>query len=91
MKIAAFELLPTDYIYGNVLGIEIEGKPINSIFEDSGFEHHLMINNLGTLGVAIAIIPLQILIYYCIAPCNNFKCCKKSAKKLGKQLFWGVI
>lgn len=84
MKIAAFELLPTDYIYGDVLGIEIEGKPINSIFEDSGFEHHLLINNLGTLGVAIAIIPVQYLIYYCIAPFKSFKCCRKSAKKLGK-------
>ena len=86
MQVAAFEMIPTDSIYEKFS--DEEGKPINDNFEAIGFEHHLLLNNFGTLGVFFASLPLIYAVYYCIKPCQGIYCCRKSAKRLGKYLFW---
>ena len=56
MMIAAFEVIPTDAIYERLSSVE--GNPISSAFEQLGFEHHLIMNNFGTLGFTFAFLPI---------------------------------
>lgn len=89
MNIAAMEALPTDTIYDYVS--KVEPMPIKQAFEDLGMEHHLLLNNYGTLGFVIAMIPLIYLIHWLIHKIQGVKCCRKFSKKLGKQLYWGML
>ena len=55
-KIAAFELVPTDTIYEELFDSDpLSGTPVSPIFENIGFEHHLVMNNFGTLGFFLAL------------------------------------
>ena len=64
MKIAAIEVIPTDLIYAYFS--EVEGIPFSSTFEELGFEHHLVLNNFGTLGFILAIMPLAYVLNFCL-------------------------
>lgn len=87
MAIASFEALPTDMIYGWFS--DVEGEPKNDQFEKVGFEHHLILNNFGTLGFIIACLPMVYLIYALLTYCRGFKRVKRFHNKLGISLFWG--
>ena len=86
MKVAAFEMIPTDSIYEKFS--DAEGRPVTEQFETIGFEHHLLLNNFGTLGVLFGSLPLFYAFYYCISPCKGIYCCRRTAKKLRRYLFW---
>ena len=55
MTIAALEVIPTDVIYEN-FSVE-EPQPLSLAFEQVGLEHHLVMNNFGTLGFIFSILP----------------------------------
>ena len=55
MLVAAFESIPTDDIYASFFTVD-EGRPLNSNFETLGFEHHLLLNNFGSLGFILVFI-----------------------------------
>ena len=89
MTIAAFEFLPVDEIYGDLF--EIEGKSFSGKFEELGMDHHLTMNNLGTLGfVMVLLIPLCF-IHKIISYCKAIRCCRKSAQRLGGILYYGTV
>ena len=50
MTIAAFDAIPTEDLYEEYF-YDGEAFPINENFEKSGFEHHLLLNNFGSLGI----------------------------------------
>ena len=87
MAIASFEALPTDMIYGWFS--EVEGEPKNDQFEKVGFEHHLLLNNFGTLGFIIACLPMLYLIYAILSYCHGIKRIKRVHNRLSRSLFWG--
>lgn len=60
MKIAAFEIIPTDKIYVHLS--DVKGIPFSDTFEELGFEHHLILDNFGTLGMISALIPFAYLL-----------------------------
>ena len=55
MLIASLEVIPTDTIYDKFS--EVEGSPRTSSFEQIGLEHHLVMNNFGTLGFILLLMP----------------------------------
>ena len=59
MSVAAFEAIPTETIYFELFDSDPDaGNPLTPVFEAIGFEHHLLLNNFGTLGVSFfAIMP----------------------------------
>ena len=89
MKIAAFEMIPTDIIYAYIS--ETEGEPLSPTFEELGFDHHLIMENFGTLGFIAALIPFLYLLNSCVEKnrCDK-KCCRKFTKWLNRKLYWGL-
>ena len=55
MQVAAMEALPTDWIYSFIM--KVEGKPVSEEFAALGIDHHLILNNFGTLGFVFGILP----------------------------------
>mmetsp|Transcript_15839 Transcript_15839/g.21453 ORF Transcript_15839/g.21453 Transcript_15839/m.21453 type:complete len:90 (+) Transcript_15839:966-1235(+) len=82
MQIAAMEALPTDWMYSFLSSKE--GRPMSPTFEEIGFEHHLFMNNSGSMGVFLACLPFLYLIHYMSTKCESSKCCRRCSKKLGK-------
>ena len=92
MKIAAFDIIPTDYLYEDLLGFE---KPdaINENLDAEGFESTLFLFNVGSMIIAISSYPVLILvngILKCMKSCcgNKSYIARKQAA-LSKSLFWG--
>ena len=88
LQIASMEALPTDWIYS--FFSKIPGEPISPIFEDMGFEHHLMLNNYGTLGFVFAMMPLLYFVH-AVASFSQYQCCAKFRRNLGKKIYWGTL
>ena len=66
-KIASFELVPTDMIYEWAFSSDPEGgSPVSPIFENIGLEHHLLMNNFGTLGFFASLYPFFYLAYFVV-------------------------
>lgn len=83
--IAAAELIPTDYIYLEWFKADIEGNPIETNFEDLGFEHHLLLNNFGTLGFFLLfILPVLYIVHWITDIFQGNKCCRRISIRLGK-------
>mmetsp|Transcript_5385 Transcript_5385/g.7207 ORF Transcript_5385/g.7207 Transcript_5385/m.7207 type:complete len:122 (+) Transcript_5385:444-809(+) len=89
MMIASLEAIPTDLIYS--FFTDVEGRPLSPIYEEIGLEHHLILNNYGTLGFVFACLPFLYLLHKLAEPCQACRCCRKFAKKLGKKLYWGIL
>ena len=89
MQIAAMEAIPTDLIYESVS--EIEGEPLNEKFEEIGFEHHLVLNNFGTLGFVLSSLPFLYLLQAITSICQGIKCCRKFSKGLGNKLYYSIV
>lgn len=92
MQIAAFDMLPVDYLYD--LYIEDTPDPLNNNFEAEGYETTYIIYNLGSLIIAVVSWPI-LTILYCILSCcapwqpgNIRKTCTKRKEKLRKTLFF---
>ena len=80
MTIAAVELIPTDLFYRYLNNVK--PQPISKSFEEVGFEHHLIMDNFGTLGFIFAFLPLAYALYFLIGWCSKFKRCRRLRKKL---------
>lgn len=91
MTIAAFEILPMEAFYEIVLGDAAIGKPFSDKFEALGMEHHLIMNNLGTLGVVIVVILVLHFVQKFINWFQGIKCCRKSARRLASTLYYGAV
>ena len=89
MTIAAFEFLPMDDIY-RVL-FNIEGQSFSSKFEELGMDHHLTMNNLGTLGFIMAMLIPLCFIHKIISYCQVIRCCRRVARRLGNILYFGLF
>ena len=89
-QIAAFEIIPTEQIYESWFNV-IDVEALTSYFEAIGIEHLLLFNNLGTLGVVIATLPLFYILYFITLWLSRFKFCFRRSKSLGKNLFWGAF
>ena len=88
MDIAAFDILPTDDIFGLVYKVE-HTDPLSANFEAMGFESLWLIYNLGTL----FLIALSIPIFMALLPAFKlisfyFSCSDKVYEGLKKMLFW---
>ena len=88
-RICAFEVIPTDQIYINFS--TVQGRPINTRFEDLGFEHHLFMENFGTLGFIFAIMPLFYLLHFCTKFFRSCKYCRRLSYKLNRRLYYGYL
>ena len=77
MVIAAFEFLDTDSYYEYLFDSDPDaGTSFSDKFEELGMEHHLTMNNLGTLGFITALLlPLHILTT-CMGYCRCSKFCR---------------
>ena len=90
MSIAAFEVIPTELIYAK--WSDVEGKPRADRFKDLGFEHHLLLDNFGTLGFVLACLPFVYFFEWILRTCClGYKWCKRQQKSLFKSLYWGTI
>ena len=67
MEIASLEALPTEWIYG--FFSQVGGRPLSPIFKDMGLEHHLILNNYGTLGFIFAMMPFLYLLAFIAGKC----------------------
>ena len=89
MQIAAFDAIPTDPVYEY---LELDGKdPINDNFESVGFETILIMHNLGSLALFIALSPLYYIYYFLLGCCSHYKKIEEKRKQLGKTIFWGLL
>lgn len=70
-----------------------EGIPISSTFEELGFEHHLILNNFGTLGFLLSMLPLAYAMFWLLEGFrrSSCKCYKRFMKRLNRQLYWSLI
>ena len=75
MMIAAVELIPTELIYSKVSSVE--PQPLSSSFEELGLQHHLILDNFGTLGFMFAILPFLYAFELIMRLLKQFKFCKK--------------
>ena len=92
MTIAAFELIPTDIIYEKLFNSDPDGgNPIDTNFADLGFEHHLLMQNFGSLGFFCAMLVPVYLISFLIKCFRKYKCCGRMYKKLAKKLYWSIV
>ncbi len=65
MNLASFNLLPTDKFYNQYLNMSKDDPgALNSNFEDQGYGSVYLLQNLGTLLVAILTIPLLVGLYF---------------------------
>jgi hypothetical protein len=62
MNIASFNILPTDVFYAKYLPVPNSDGPINTNFNAIGYGSMYFLNNLGSLVVILAIIPLHFLV-----------------------------
>lgn len=90
MTIAAFDAIPTEDLYEEYF-YDGEAFPINENFERSGFEHHLLLNNFGSLGiVCVGYFFLIIGNYIASRCCYRVKCCRKRTRALTASLYWNI-
>ena len=86
MKVAALEVIPTDAIYEYFS--DTLGRPRDLSFEQVGLEHHLVMNNFGTLGLIFSILPLFMVIQIMTNSCKKVRCCKKLSKFISRRLYY---
>lgn len=90
MMIAAFDLIPTDSIYERLS--PSAGDAISSAFEQLGFEHHLIMNNFGTLGLTFAFLPILYAFYMLVSLFKHqAKACLRYRESLRNKLFYGYL
>ena len=90
MHIAAFDILPTDYLFGLIYKVE-HTDPLSPNFDAMGFESLWLIYNLGTLFLLGMIVPLLML----SLPLFKFLSFysekgEKCYKLLDRWLFWNL-
>ena len=89
MNLASFNLLPTDEFYHSYMVMSKDPGALNSNFEDQGYGSVYLLQNLGTLLVAILTIPIFVGLYYLMKPFT--RCSTRIQKvhlKLKNYLFW---
>ena len=89
MQIAAFDILPTDSFYDTYFNID-ETEPMNSNFEQIGFGSLFFLYNLGSMVVAIASLPVLVVLILLMKPCR--KCSGRINRyhnKLSRYMYWG--
>ena len=91
MTVAAFDAIPTDWVYDNYIFGPKEGDPINPDFEAVGFETIWIVPNLGSLGWYIAFVPLIYLFYFALYFCRKHKKINQQRARLRKSLFWNIL
>ena len=89
MTIASVDLIPTEIIYGFVS--DTKGEPLSLAFEEIGLEHHLILNNFGTLGFIFALLPFAYLLHLITKICNGVFCCQKFSNFLQKHLYFNFL
>ena len=89
MLIASLEVIPTDTIYDKFS--EVEGSPRTSSFEQIGLEHHLVMNNFGTLGFILLLMPFFYVLQILSSGCGRLCCCKKLSKYLSQRLYYKYL
>ena len=89
MMIAAVELIPTELIYSKVSSVE--PQPLSTTFEELGFQHHLVLDNFGTLGFMFATLPL-VYTFELVSRCFiRSKRCKRFSTRLHEKLYVGYL
>ena len=89
MMVAAVEVIPTDLIYSKVSNVE--GQPLSASFEEVGFEHHLIMNNFGTFGFILAILPFFYAFQFIISLCTVSKFIQRLSGYLYSKLYYGSL
>ena len=92
MKIASFDIIPTDIFFNEVLSW-VSTDPVNNNFNSVGFGSTLFIYNIGSMIILYCAYPVFVLVYLMICYCYKSKdknpCRLKTKEKLRNCLFWG--
>jgi len=89
MELASFNILPMQDFYDKYLPRPEWDEPLNDKFNNLGFESTFFLNNMGTMVIGIAMIPLLSLLLLVLIPLSRRS--RKIAKyknKLQRSLFW---
>ena len=90
MNIAAFDILPTDYIYDLIFKVENK-EPLSANFEAMGFESLWLIYNLGSLFLISLCIPILIALLPAIKFLSFYSGKgQKIYQRLKQLLFWNL-
>ena len=87
MQIAAFEVMDMDDSYTRLSGETTD--PLSDNFGVIGFNSMYFVNNMGTMGLTMAIIPLVYVIRPLLLPFKKQRHIAQVRRKLKKDLYWG--
>ena len=93
-SIATFDVWPTDDWFPPIFGFDTKSfKPLNSKFEENGFETQNFIMILGSLFCIFCLIVIKYIVYGFIScPCwSKYKLVHKLKGNIGKGLVWNEI
>ena len=89
MEIASFDILPMQEFYDKYLPTPYWDEPMNDKFNYLGLQSTFFLNNMGTMVIGLAMIPLLSALLLVLQPLSRFS--SKIAKfknKLYTSLFW---
>ena len=89
MEIASFDILPMQKFYDKYLPTPDWDEPLNDKFNNLGFQSTFFLNNMGTMVIGLAMIPLLSALLLVLQLLSRFS--SKIAKfknKLYASLFW---
>ena len=90
MQIASFDFIPMDLLYDLIFPNKIRSEPLNANFDQIGFSSMYLIYNLGSMILAFVMIPVKILLYFCLKPLNHFERVRKIRQYLWLSTFWNT-
>jgi hypothetical protein len=89
MELASFNILPMQDFYDKYLPTPEWDEPLNEKFNNLGFQSTFFLNNMGTMVIGIAMIPLLSLLLLVLIPLSRHsKRIAKFKNKLQTSLFW---
>ena len=89
MELASFNILPMQEFYDKYLPTPEWDEPLNDKFNNLGFQSTFFLNNMGTMVIGLAMIPLLSFLLLVLIPLSRHsKRIAKFKNKLQTSLFW---
>ena len=91
MQIAAFDVVPTDTIFGYIFSIPDDGLPdaLNSNFDAVGFSTIYFFNNMGSLIFGLMSSPILAVVAKILFMFKQYPKFIRRAKKIERGIYWG--
>jgi len=87
MKIAAFDIIPTDELFGYMFNTE-PPDAITENFDTVGFSTTYFLYNLGSLTFALFSFPIFVIISQILKRCYGCKPLLRQAIKIERSIYW---